>query len=212
MSSHHIQDYHFCARVNARCNTLRDWHMKALDADALAAVIDRLVRTPGDAQFASNHDVNDPFEFREAAESQLRSIVPAREAKTLEALAEVFQRPLAEFLRLNPDHAADEIIAPATRVLVPDPGLVPLLAVHLGARVLAQPALDGRKPALIRALIPAAAVNSTLLDTLLSYLLIASQVVDQQLADELTAEAGLVAFGNSPVPFGLIGPDSVMPA
>lgn len=212
VSSHHIQDYHFCARVNARCNALRDWHQKPLGANELAAAIDRLVRMPGEEEFASSHSVNDPFEFRESAESQLRSIIPAREANTLKALAEVFQRPLADFLRLNPAYDADQPIGAATRIVVPDPGLVPLLAMHFAARVLAEPALDGRKQALIRSLIPSAAANSTVLDTVLSYLLIASQVIDESLAGELEAEAGMVAFGNSPVPFGLIGPDSVMPA
>ena len=212
VSSHHIQDYHFSARVNSRCNALRDWHSRAMDAEAMANAIGRLVEKPDDGEFASDHFVGDAFEHREGGNQQWSTIAPARKANTLGALAEVFQRPVAEFMRLNPGYVANQPIPPSTHIRVPDPGLAPLLAIHFAARVLAEPALDGRRPALIRALIPSAVVNATTLDSLLSYLVVASQVVDEQLADELVGEAGPVTFGNVPVPFGLIGPDSVMPA
>jgi hypothetical protein len=55
------------------------------------------------------------------------------------------------------------------RVLVPDPGFAPLLAIHFAARALADDSLDEERGALFRALVPVAASNPTALDTLLSY-------------------------------------------
>lgn len=212
VSAQHIQDYHFCARVNARVNALVRWHRSPLATAELKASIDRLVRTPLDDDFASDHRVREPFPHRAAKEWQLRPIEPARSADTLEELAEVFQRRVGEFLPLNPGLGARTPIAAGTLVRVPDPGLAPLLAVHLAARVLSDPALEGERAGLIRSLIPTAAVNSTALDSLLSYLLIAANVEDAQLLEQIVVEAGPVNFANQPVPFGQIGPDSVLPA
>jgi len=52
-SAHHIQDYHFCARVTARCNALMRWHRAPLAGKDLADAIQRLARSPNDVEFAA---------------------------------------------------------------------------------------------------------------------------------------------------------------
>jgi hypothetical protein len=123
----------------------------------------------------------------------------------------VFQRPAVEFRRLNPQFGLTQKLAGGTSILVPDPGLAPLLAVHFCARALADPALEDQRSELIRALVPVAAVNPTALDTVLSYLLIASEPDDQKLTADIAAQAGPVAFGDVPIPVAQIGPDATMP-
>jgi hypothetical protein len=135
----------------------------------------------------------------------------AREAATLADLVEVFQRSAVEFRRLNPRHAIDDVLASGTPIRVPDPGLAPLLAVHLAARALADDAIADDRTALLRALVPIAAANPTTLDTLLSYLVVAADLQDADLAAEIAAEAGDVAFANVLAPGVQIGPDAVMP-
>jgi hypothetical protein len=210
--AHHVQDYHFCARLTARCNALRRWHALALDGPALAATIEELARAPELPKFAADHVVGEMYEHREKDSEQRLSIAPASAANTLELLAEVFQREVTDFQRLNPGQDSNKPLLAGTQVNVPDPGLAPLLATHFAARVLADGSLDGSKPMLIRSLVATAAANPTALDTLLSYLLIASDVNDEELCEEIVRECGDVKFASHPVPVGTFGPDSVMPA
>jgi hypothetical protein len=172
-SAHHIQDYHFCARVTARCNALTRWHRLALSDGDLAAAVRRLSESTADVEFVADHAIGEPYQRRPDSREML-SVTPARDAATLEALAEVFQRSSVEFKRLNPKYGLTQRLPPGTPIHVPDPGLAPLLAVHLAARVLAAPGLSAEQFALVRALVPVAAVNPTTLDTVLSYLVIAA--------------------------------------
>jgi hypothetical protein len=211
VTAQHIQDYHFCARMNARCNTLRRWHATPLTPADLVGAIERLSRGTAELEFTSDHVVREPFLLRAPMAAQLRSVEPAIVADTLEKLAEVFQRRVEDFQAVNPMPPAT-VIAAGVLIHVPDPGLTPLLAMHLAARVLAEPALAPNQANLIRSLIVPASVNATALDTVLSYLLIAAAPADRGLLDRLVAEAGAVTFGSQPVPFAQIGPDAAMPA
>jgi hypothetical protein len=123
----------------------------------------------------------------------------------------VFQRSAVEFRRLNPRRAIGDVLPSGTPIRVPDPGLAPLLAVHLGARALADDTIADDRAALLRALVPIAAANPTTLDTVLSYLIVAADLQDAGLGAEIAAEAGAVAFANVLAPGAQIGPDAVMP-
>jgi hypothetical protein len=103
-------------------------------------------------------------------------------------------------------------LAGGTCVHVPDPGLAPLLALHLSARVLADDSIAEERVALLRALVPVAAANPTALDTVLSYLVIAADLQDAELLEEIVTEAGPIVFAEVPVPEAQIGPDAAMPA
>jgi hypothetical protein len=203
-AAHNVQDYHFSARVTARCHALRRWHDLALDATALAANITALAAGAGGPEFAADHAVGEPFAQRREEETTL-SIAAARSAATLEELVEVFQRPAVELRRQNPEYGLAERLAPGTRIRIPDPGLAPLLAVHLAARALAEPALENCG-ALCRSLVPVAAANPTALDTVLAYALISAQLEDVKLLTEVADAAGPVVLSDEAAPAPAIRP------
>jgi hypothetical protein len=211
-SAHHIQDYQFCARVTARCNALSRWHQTALTGPELSSAIRRLAASPGDAQFAADHLICEPYEYREENDPDILPIASARDADTLNQLVEVFQRPAVEFVRLNPQFGLSQKLDKNTMVRVPDPGFAPLLAVHFAARALADESLEEERGELFRALVPVATVNPTALDSLLSYLLIATDPDDPELLEDIVREAGPVAFGDVAPSNAQIGPDPVTPA
>ncbi len=210
-SAHHIQDYHFCARVTARCNALVRWHRTPLVGAELSAAIERLARSANDVEFAADHAIHEPFAYRPDG-VDLLPLTRAREAATIGELVEVFQRSAVEFRRLNPRYAVDDTLPGGTPIRVPDPGFAPLLAVHLGARALADDVLAEERTALLRALVPVAAANATALDTVLSYLIVTADLQDADLVDEIAAEAGPVAFADVMAPNAQVGPNPVMPA
>ena len=210
-SAHHIQDYHFCARITARCNALRRWHDTLLNGSDLTATIVRLARSTGDVEFAADHMVHEPYVHR-SNDPDLLPVTKARDAATLQDLVEVFQRSAVEFHRLNPQYGISDTLPGGTRVYVPDPGLAPLLALHFSARVLADDTIAEQRVALLRTLVPVAAANPTALDTVLSYLVIAADLQNAELLEEIATEAGPIVFAEVPAPAAQIGPDAVMPA
>jgi len=209
-SAHHVQDYHFCARITARCNALNRWHHVVLSGKDLADTIRRLVTSPIEREFAADHFVHEPYQYRDD-ERDMLSIDPARQAETLEQLVQVFQRPAVEFLRLNPQYGLTEKLDDKTTIRVPDAGFAPLLTIHLAARVLADHAMEQDGAALIRALVPVAVNNPTALDTVLSYLLIAAKPDDPELLEEILAEVGPVVFADVAASAAQIGPDAATP-
>jgi hypothetical protein len=213
-SAHHIQDYHFCARVTARCNALRRWHRLDLDPAALQRTIEGLAQSSREPEFAADHIIHEPYRFRykDRPEAEMLPIGPAREADTLERLVEVFQRPEIDFLGVNPAMRSLVPIVAGTLVKIPDPGLAPLLAVHLAARTLGTQSLGTDRARLIRLLVPAALQNATTLDTVLGYLLIASALTDVDILERVVKETGPIVFADEKPPAGQIGPDAAIPA
>ena len=121
-----------------------------------------------------------------------------------------FQRPVLEFVRLNPAIGLRATIAPKTPVHVPDPGLAPLLAAHFSARVLADTSLGLERAALIRSLLPVALANATALDSVLAYLLVAADPEDVSVLDGAIAQLGapvlpVAGASTSPLPPGIPG-------
>lgn len=211
-TAHHIQDYRFCARVTARCNALKRWHATPLTSAALADAVQRLAASPGEAEFAADHVVGEGYRYREKDDANILSIEEAQRANTLEQLVDVFQRSAVEFRRLNPNFGLAQTLAPNTPVRVPDPGLAPLLAIHLAARTFADDTLDDERATLLRQLVSVAVINPTALDTLLSYLLMATRPEDEEVLDDIVKEAGPVTFGDIAPPAAQIWPDSAIPA
>jgi hypothetical protein len=213
-SAHHIQDYHFCARVTSRCNALRRWHRLDLDPAALKQTIERLAQSSREPEFAADHIIHEgyPFRYKDTPEAEMLPVSPAREADTLERLVEVFQRPDIDFLGVNPAMRSSVPIAPGTLVKIPDPGLAPLLAVHLAARTFTAPSLGAERARLIRMLVPVALPNATTLDTVLGYLFIASALKDMGILEAVVKETGPIVFAEEKPPAGQIGPDAAIPA
>jgi hypothetical protein len=205
-AAHNIQDYHFCARITARCNALKRWHQASLSGQTLADTIGRLAASPSNPEFAAHHFIHEPYEYRNDGPQTLSAYL-ARQAETLEQLVEVFQRPAVEFRRLNPQFGLTEKLAGGTLILIPDPGLPPLLAVHLAAAVMADDGLTETRAALIQSLVPSAVNNPTTLDTVLSYLLIAINPDDSEILEEIVDEIGPVEVVDVTAPTLYIGPD-----
>jgi hypothetical protein len=205
-SAHHVQDYHFCARITARCNALKRWHKDVLLGNDLAETVHRLLASPHDVEFSADHLVNEAYQYRAVGDIDVLSIAPAQQANTLEQLVEVFQRPAVEFRRLNPTYSLIDKLSEGTPIHIPDPGFAPLLAIHLAARVMADDSLENERVILIRELVPVATNSPTALDTVLSYLLIAAKPEDDELLEELAEEVGPVIFADVAPPLVEIGP------
>lgn len=210
-SAHHIQDYHFCARITARCNALKRWHISSLKGLDLSQIIVRFVKSPSDGEFSTVHLIHEDYQYRDKSDPDILPIFYATRAETLDQLTEVFQISAVDFRRLNPQYGLTQIIEDQSLIRVPDPGFAPLLAVHLGARVIGDKTLENERGEILRSLVPIAANNPTALDTLLSYLLIASQPDDAELLEELVQETGPVIFADVTPSAGQLGPDALTP-
>lgn len=174
-SAVNVQDPVFCAQTTARWHALERWWSQSLDLLGLAAVVDDLRRGRGAERFTALHRVGE--DYRGRGEETGDTMLPdwLREARTLAALAAVYDRPLPDLLRLNPGRAADEVLPDAALIPIPDPRLVSQIAGHLAAEALALPALaPEQRVQLIQALTPVALLNPSALDTLLARLLFAA--------------------------------------
>lgn len=209
-AAHNVQDYHFCARITARCNALEQWHLKSLRGTDLVDTIKRFVASSSDPEFAALHLIHEPYQYRNDGPETL-SADEARQANTLDQLVEVFQRPAVEFRRLNPKFGLTDQLAGGMPVLIPDPGLAPLLAIHFAAAVLADHSLTGERASLIQSFVPNALNNPTALDTVLSYLLIAVNPDNVQVMEQLTQEIGPVEALDAAPPTANIGVDPPEP-
>lgn len=85
---------------------------------------------------------------------------PVRQAASLEAIASIYHRPLAEVERVNPHIDPRQPLAEGTQVNVPDPGFATWIAGRLSAGLLADDALPAAKRLeLIQLLVPVASPN-----------------------------------------------------
>lgn len=179
-SAHNIQEAGFCAQTTARVNALRQrWWGAAWDGAHLGDTVKTLCEHPEDPQFASLHLVDETekqYPQRQPrdphADGEFRRMTGVR---TLGELAVLFDQPVEECLRLNPQWAGASYLPPGAWVQMPDPELAPLLAARLAAELLVTPlATPQEAVSLIQALVPVATPNPTALDTVLSRLLVAA--------------------------------------
>ncbi|HJQ33100.1 MAG TPA: hypothetical protein VJ866_13010 [Pyrinomonadaceae bacterium] len=181
-AAHNVQDATYCVRVTSRFNAMsrRWWPAPNTPSPDIASVVERFVRRPSDPEFATVHVVGETYEHR-SSQSELPLPPHVREARTLAELAKVYQRPLADFQRLNQAYgwAVDEPLPDGAEVNVPDPGFATQLAARFAAEILADENLDDvTRVNLVRPLVPLAAANSTAVDCVLSRLLLAARPAD----------------------------------
>jgi hypothetical protein len=188
-AAHNIQDATFCARLTARYNAMAGrWWQQSGSMPDLEQIIERLHQNPSDPEFSARHIVGEPYQYRSPGAERLPLPVWAREADTLAALAQLYQRPLSEFQRLNSERGwqADEHLPPGTEINVPDAGFATHLAVRFAAEVLADDSLStGDRVSLLQSLVPLAAPNSTALDGMLSRLFLAARPMDSALLENI---------------------------
>lgn len=187
-AAHNIQDVTFCARTTARCNAMiTDWWGEKFTTDIIGAVIARFVDNPAAPEFATIHFVAETYPLRTTGAERLTLPPEALEANTLPKLADLYKYPLPGFHRLNPHLPKDAPLPPQTPVRVPDPDFAPLLAARFAAETLAAPTLSkSERVRLIQQLIPLSATAPTVLDTVLSLLVLAARPTDPELLETLS--------------------------
>jgi hypothetical protein len=156
------------------------WRALPLD-EPLRPLVAAFARDPGAARFAARHEVGESFALRTDAQQRLPVPGWARGACTLEAVARMHARSVAELARLNAPRGwhADDPIPVGAEVDVPDPEFTPLLAARLAAEVLAADRqLPDWRAALIQLLVPTAASDPTALSVVLARLLLAARPSD----------------------------------
>jgi hypothetical protein len=191
-AAHNIQDPVFCARTTARVEAMRQHWWPA--AARVATTIDELALDPNAARFATVHAVGDQYTARVPSRADtLRPRLPG--AHSLAGLAELFQRPLPDFARLNPRYRAEQQLPPRTAIAVPDPGFPSILAARLSAAVVTAGGPDQEKAGHLRHLVPVSGNDITAQCTLLTRLLLAAPNDDlrlltalRELVDSLSAD------------------------
>lgn len=168
LAAHNVQDLRFCARLSARINALR-WHWwQPFDLGKRHRGLGNGMAQP---EFAGMHQVGQGTPGRRA--DALAWPPWANADHTLAMLARRYQRPLADFLRLN---GADRLLQPGEEIAVPDRGFAPHLAARLAAELLAlapaQPLTDDTLM-LLRQLVPHALPSATALDAVLARVVLA---------------------------------------
>jgi hypothetical protein len=188
-AAHNVQDPLLCARTTSRVNAMGYWWPFSgtpLGSDTAA----RLAERPSSAEFAAIHIVGETYQERSNDPASIPLPGWMRQARTLEDLSVVYERPLSELVRLNADQGLRprDALQPGTAVRIPDPWLTPLLAARLAAEVLSLPHLSKvDRVAAIQRLVPLAAANLTALDAVLSRLLLAARPSQPAMLDILDA-------------------------
>ncbi len=187
-AAHNIQDGKFCAKLTARCNAMQQRWWQSSVADIRSTIL-LLCDHPNSSEFTALHRVGEDYRYRNKGPNKLPLPDWLRQAQTFADIARVYQISATELQHVNREHSwgVDEPLASGTWVNIPDPGFVTLLTTRLAAEVLVTPNLsDPERVELIQPLVPLAADNPTVLDTVLACLLLAARPTDEQMLSELS--------------------------
>ena len=181
-AAQHIQDPVFCVRTTARVEAMRRhwWPTPKL----VRETVDGLIQDPTAAQFAAVHTVGEQF---------LGGVRPRGadfrawrgDTDSLAGLADLYQRPLSEFARLNPGYHPEEQLPGQAVIAVPDPGFPAILAARLSAEVVTSGLPDRRRADYLRQLVRVGGNDTTAQCTMLTRLLLAAPTEDPQLLNAL---------------------------
>jgi hypothetical protein len=173
-AAQNLLDPALSARMTARIAALRTRWWPGPQAAEIPNIVKRLVDSPGDAVFAALHTVGEQYPLRQRE-------LPAKNPATMQELSEAYQRPLTDFLQLNPQYATfpDVRLPQDTPIAVPDPNLAPLLAARLAAAALAagiQQSMQWSTVAsTIQQVVPATRSDATSAGTVIARLILAQQ-------------------------------------
>ncbi len=177
----HIQDVYFCSRATAHVRTMLEQWWPVPSGKDLTELVQRFTTDPSAAEFAPIYAIGEQFGNRQL-ESNLLPIPPNfSKANTLNELQLALQLPRDQLLALNPEYNPSTVLELPTYVRLPDPGFAPLLAARLAAEVTARTELlPEDKQVLIQKLVPIAATDRTVLDTVLASLALAAEIDEPQ--------------------------------
>ena len=185
-AAHNVQDASFCLRITSRCNALRMRWWGPLDLKQSVSLLGGNPRAP---ELCALHLIGEAFPDRVPTGLPLPADVLS--AATLTAVAAIYHCALPDIQRVNPGVDPALNLAPGTQVNIPDPGFATWIAARLSAELLANPVLaDSERIAQLQLLVPAAAPNPTLMDTVLSRLLLAARPNDLAVLKELEELCG----------------------
>jgi len=185
-AAHNVQDASFCLRITSRCNALRERWWGTPDLKQLVTL---LVANPRDSQLCAVHRIGEEFEGREPTSLPIPDEV--RAAASLASVANIYHGALVDFQRVNPGVDPGQTLPNRTPINVPDPGFATWIAAHLSAELLSSQTLsDSERLSLLQLLVPIASPNPTLLDTVLSRLLLVVRPSDLAVLSELESLAG----------------------
>lgn len=197
-AAHNAREHVLCVRLTARVRALQLEEPSTASSPSLAERVSRLSLEASGPEFLPIHIIGERFEDRaepalQAIDSYrggLDSVETARQARTLRQLAEVFNRPLHDFLLANPGHGADEALARGAHVRVPDPGFRALLAARCAAEILADPRLPrDEQVELLQRLVPTALRSLSAVDRVLGRLLLAASPREPAVLSTIVADA-----------------------
>jgi hypothetical protein len=183
----------FCTRMTARVNTMRErWWPGPGPAD-LPDMAARLGDCPAAEEFSTVHTIDDQYSRRSRDDG---GTLPIRNSRTVQQVADAYQFPLSDLLAVGPPMpwGADDPLPPGTRLAIPDPGMLPLIAARIAGAALAAgmgSELDwATVAATIRRVTPIAAGDpSAALATTLARLLLATPVTDHSILARLKDQA-----------------------
>jgi hypothetical protein len=187
-SAHNVQDSTFCARTTSRvvAMTSRWWGSPPIAEFDVVGASAHLFDEPSAAEFAAMHVIGEQYLSR-VPETTIPLPQTLLNAATIADLAEIYQRPIEEFRRLNSTLEVGQSLSIGTPVNIPDPGFAPLLAARFAARALTDSSLsEAQRQTTIHMLVPIAAADATALDSTLSRWISASSSTDQGMLSKLS--------------------------
>jgi hypothetical protein len=190
-AAHNVQDASFCLRVTSRCNAMRErWWSAPFD---LPQAVSTLAGNPRHEQFTARHHALEAYAYRDS--TCLPIPFGFLQAASLESIADSYHRPLAELRRVNPGIDTDAPLAPGTWINIPDPGFATWIAARLSAEILVDQTLPhAQRVASMKLLVPVATPNPTVLDLVLSRLLLLASPDDTAVLDLLELTVGQPAI------------------
>ncbi|MEO7965516.1 MAG: hypothetical protein ABIT38_16525, partial [Gemmatimonadaceae bacterium] len=138
-SAHNVQDFIFCAQATSRVGAVCSWWRETQPNDALPDLVKTLACDRDDPRFAARHVVGEQFARRGKGAQKLPIPDWARSARTIQTLARLYVRPLADFVRhsLEAGHKANDDLPLGFEVRVPDPSFAEMMAARFSADCLA---------------------------------------------------------------------------
>jgi hypothetical protein len=187
-AAHNIQDARFCAKATSRMNAMLQLWWKQTFTFDLVTTVHQLCQNPSSPQFSALHQVGEAYTGREDNSNKLPLPDWLKQANTLESIAQIYQKSVVELQRFNADQGwlINTPLPMGTWLNIPDPGFANLLTSRLSAEILVNSGLsDKERVTLIQSLVPLAAANPTVLDTVLARLLLAAHPNDLAMLERL---------------------------
>src|SRR5207248_3302502 len=167
----------FCARTTTYVNGMWAWWQPVPSGYFDPAEAVRLMAdTPDSPKLKPIHKIREGFVRRANTPQKLPLDPRLKNANRLDQLAGFYRMPLSSLMEANKGRDATTPLDDGTEVRISEPEFLPLLAGRFSAEVLSSATLSPKeKLNLLQQLVIPASANLTVLDTVLSRLLVAAR-------------------------------------